>query len=47
MRALRGAMTGNLSVAATGWLALAGFALLAMTVAAARLRRGWGRGGPM
>jgi ABC-2 type transport system permease protein len=47
MRAMRGAMTGNLAVAATGWFALAGFALLATAVAAARLRRGWGRGGPM
>ena len=47
MRAMRAAMTGDTVGAATGWLALAGFAALAVCAAAVRLRRGWGRGGSL
>jgi ABC-2 type transport system permease protein len=43
VRALHGALAGNLGAAAAGWAVLAGFAALAGVGAGLRLRRGWGR----
>jgi ABC-2 type transport system permease protein len=46
MHALRGALDGDVRAAAAGWLALVLFATIAAGIAAARLRRGWGRAVP-
>ncbi len=46
MRALRGALDGDVTAVLAGWLALAAVALVAGALAVRRLNRGWGRDAP-